>query len=902
MNDDFLAHYGILRKSGRYPWGSGDNPHQRNKEFLDYVDGLSKQGMTPTEIARGLGITTTQLRASKSIAKNEQRKEDAAMAYRLKEKGMSNVAIGKRMGINESSVRALLDPAMQERNDVLVTTANMLRDQVGEKGLIDIGSGVETHLGISSTKLNTAVAMLEEEGYVVHKVQVEQLGTGLKTTVKVLAPEGTTYRDIVSAPDKIKTITNYSEDRGRSWTPIEPPRPVDSKRIGVRYADEGGKEADGVIYVRPGVPDISLGQARYAQVRIAVDDTHYLKGMAMYKDDLPEGVDLLFNTNKERKGDKLDAMKPIKDDPENPFGATIRQNHYVDANGKRQLSAMNIVNEEGDWYRWSKNLSSQMLSKQRRFLVKEQLDLTLAAKKAEYDEILSLTNPVVKKKLLQTFADGADSSAVRLKAAGLPRTRNHVILPIPDMKETEVYAPYYKNGEKVVLIRHPHGGIFEIPELTVNNRHAGAKRAIGDDAPDAIGIHPNVAKRLSGADFDGDTVLVIPNNTGKILTSPPLEGLKDFDPQVEYAPYDGMKTMDGGIYNAKTGTVDYGGKKPNSRTKQHAMGDISNLITDMTIKGATHAELARAVRHSMVVIDAEKHRLDYKQSAIKNGIRDLKVKYQGGPRAGADTLISKASSEVRVPARTPRSAAKGGPIDRATGKKVFEPTNETWVDSKGRTHVRTTMSTRMAEAEDAHTLSSGTPKERLYADHANSLKALANSARKSALETPPLRYSPSAKQAYAKEVASLQAKLNRAYKNKPLERQAQLLANAMVSAKRQDNPGMDADTEKKIRGQALVIARARTGAERQRIVLTPSEWDAIQAGAISNNKLTQILDNADLDQIKQLATPRTNTVMTAPTLARARSMRSAGHTPSEIAEALGVSTSTLNDAFAREES
>ena len=131
--------------------------------------------------------------------------------------------------------------------------------------------------------------------------------------------------------------------------------------------------------------------------------------------------------------------------------------------------------------------------------------------KEEYDEIMSLTNPAVKKKLLDSFADGCDSSAVHLKAAAMPRSSWHVLLPITTMKETEVYAPNYRDGDTVVLIRYPHGGRFEIPELTVNNKNKLANQTIRQ-AKDAIGIHPDVAKRLSGADFDGDAVLVIPNN------------------------------------------------------------------------------------------------------------------------------------------------------------------------------------------------------------------------------------------------------------------------------------------------------------------------------------------------------------------------------------------------------
>lgn len=888
-----MMHIGILRKSGRYPWGSGANPHQRNKAFLDYVADLQAKGLSEAEIARGVGITTTQLRAAKAIAKTAKRQADASEAMRLKDKGMSNVAIGDRMGINESSVRALLNPAMKERRDILDTTASMLKDQVSEKGMIDIGVGVENHLGLSGTKLKTAVAMLQEEGYEVHNIQVDQLGTGKKTLVKVLAPPGTTYKDIVTDPSQVKSISEYSEDGGRSFLGIEPPKSVPSSRVGVRYAEEGGTEADGVIYLRRGVDDISLGGAQYAQVRIAVDGTHYLKGMAMYSDNLPDGVDMLFNTNKSDTGNKLDAMKSMKDDPDNPFGSVIRQKHFVDSSGNSQLSPINIVGakdtlggEEGAWGRWSKTLSSQFLSKQSVPLAASQLDLSLKIKQDEYDEIMSLTNPAVKKKLLDSFADGADSSAVHLKAAGLPRTASHVILPINSLKDSEIYAPNYRNGERVVLIRHPHGGTFEIPELTVNNRNREAN-GVMKNALDAVGINARVAERLSGADFDGDTVLVIPNNSRKVKTSPQLEGLKDFDPRGQYPLDDSQPRM-------------------TSRAKQQQMGDVSNLITDMTIRGATNNELARAVRHSMVVIDAEKHHLNYKQSAIDNNIKDLKKKYQARPdgtAGGASTIVSRASSVQRVDKRKLRSARDGGPVDPKTGKKVYTYTPESYVNKKGKTVTRQDKSTRMAETDDAFSLVSGnggTPMESVYATHANKLKSLGNEARKSSLAVKPTSYSPSAKKTYAPEVDTLNAKLNVALKNKPLERQAQLLANTTVSAKTRANPDMDAADLKKIKGQALEEARSRTGAKKASVSITPSEWTAIQSGAISNNKLTQILDNTDLDLVKQLATPRTNTVMSTAKMARAKSMLNAGYTQSEIADALGVPATTLNSAIGRE--
>lgn len=869
--DVYLAHYGILRKSGRYPWGSGGPESASNKSFLGYVSQLQKEGLSEAQVAEGMGITTTQLRASKSIARNEERQSNVDMATRLKDKGMSNVAIGERMNLPESSVRSLLAPGAKDKADVLLATSNMLRDQVKEKKYIDIGTGVENQLGMSGTKLATAVAVLQEEGYKIHYLKVTQLGTGKQTTLKVLSAPDVPYTEVSQNRADIKQIQAFTQDGGRSYIGIQKPLSVDSKRVGVRYAEDGGSDSDGVIHVRPGVDDVSLGASRYAQVRIAVDGTHYLKGMAMYRDDLPDGVDLVFNTNKTSTGNKLDAMKSMKDDPENPFGAVVRQK--VDPKTNKVNSAMNIVNEEGDWDGWSKNLSSQLLSKQSPTLAQQQLNMTFERKTQEFNDIKKLTNPAVKKKLLQSFSDDVDSAAVHLKAAALPRQRSSVILPINSLKENEIYAPNFRDGERVALVRYPHGGIFEIPELTVNNKHPQAKRALGQ-ARDAVGINSKVAERLSGADFDGDTVLVIPNNKKQIKTAPALDGLKGFDPQRSYPSYEGMKRM-------------------SARTKAIEMGQVSNLITDMTIRGASTQELARAVRHSMVVIDAEKHNLNYKQSAIDNGIGQLKSKYQGGSRAGASTLISRATSSVRVADRKARPAAEGGGIDKATGQKKFVDTGEKFVDRNGKTVTKTFESRKLAETSNAHTLSSGTPIEKVYADHSNKLKSLANQARKSMVNTKTTPYSPAAKSVYGDQVSSLRAKLNVAIQNRPLERQAQLLANATVRAKRDANPDMEASDVKKVQGLALQEARNRIGARKIRIDITPSEWAAIQAGAVSNNTLTQILENADLDKVKELATPRTTVLMTDAKTSRAKSMVTAGYTQAEIADALGVSVTTL---------
>ena len=895
---DSLRHYGIQRKSGRYPWGSGETPEERSRSFLGLVRELEKQGLTQTQIADSFStpdekFTTTQLRATKTIARNQKRAADIAMANRLKyDKGMSNGAIAERMGLaGESSVRALLDPGAALRTDQLQDTANMLRSQIEKHGYIDVGAGVERYADVNRTQFDTAISMLKSEGYVNTKVQIDQLGTGAnKTTTKILGPKGKTekeaYLEIVTDNSKIKTLDVMKGD-GKDFGPIPPPKSIDSSRVAIAYSKKnakgeeiGGALADGVIYVRPGVDDVSLGGSRYAQVRVLVDGTHYLKGMAVYKDDLPDGVDLLFNTNKTDTGNKLDAMKSIKKDPEDPFGSALKD-PILGPDGKRK-TVMNIVNEEGDWSNWSRNLATQMLSKQKPSLAREQLDKTFKKKQEEFDEIRRLTNPAVKKKLLESYADDVDSSSVHLKAAAMDRQSTQVIMPLSKIKETEVYAPQFKNGERVVLVRYPHGGTFEIPELVVNNNHPEGKKLLGSNAKDAVGISAKVAERLSGADFDGDTVLVIPNNANKVKSKPALEGLKDFDPKRDYAAFEGMCKM-------------------SPKQKQTEMGKVSNLITDMTIKGANDNEIARAVRHSMVVIDAEKHNLNYKQSYADNNIAQLKAKYQkkedlDAKGVGASTLISRTSREARVLDRK-----RNYKIDPETGKKIYTYTGAGYTNAKGVWIPKITKSKEGAETDDAHTLSSGTPIEKIYADHSNKLKALANDARKEYVNTQSIPYSQSANRVYAAQVKNLDTNLNVALKNAPLERQAQILANTKVKQRLDAEPDMESDEIRKLKGKELTKARVAIGSGKTLVPISDDEWEAIQAGAISNHKLTEILKNADLDRVKELATPREGSVMTSAKMARAEQLIASGRTPAEVATILGVAPSTLRTSMTRKE-
>lgn len=897
MNDDELMHYGTPRHSGRYPWGSGENPYQSSTGLYGMAKQLKSQGMSDKEIAESFGMSTREYKSAYSNAKNEVRAANRAEALRLKDKGYSNIAIGKRMGVNESTVRSWMDEDIAERSSISKNTAKALKSAVDDKKYIDIGGGVENQMGISRTALDNAVKMLKDDGYTVHYIQTEQLGTGHKTSIKVLAPPDTTYSEVWKHKADIEFPGFHSEDKGRTIDKIGKPVSISSKRIKINYAEEGGKDKDGVIELRRGVDDISLGKAKYAQVRIAVDGTHYLKGMAMYRDDMPDGVDIIFNTNKAKGtpmlGEKDNSvLKPMKKDQDNPFGATIKgerelilaQRYYTDKNGKRQQSALNIVNEEGDWNTWRKSLSSQMLSKQSPMLAKKQLKLAYDLKQDEFDSIMKLENPVIRQQLLDKFADGCDSASVHLKAAGLPRQASKVILPFPSMKENEVYAPSFRDGEEVVLIRYPHGGTFEIPRLKVNNKVPDAKKTL-HNAQDAIGINAKVAERLSGADFDGDTVLVIPTSTAKIKTSKPLDGLKDFDPQRDYKAYPGMPEVKGSGFN-----------------KQQQMGNVSNLITDMTIKGATPDELARAVRHSMVIIDAEKHNLNYKQSAIDNNIAELKKKYQGGSNRGASTIISRASATAYVPVRKEITNTKYMTDDEkkrySKGEKIYRETGETYISKKtGKEVKRISKSTKMAETSDANTLSSGYLIETVYSEHANKLKALANKARAESRSTEYIPYSKEAHVKYKDQVDSLNSKLNIALKNRPLERKAQLVANAKVKNVYAANPDMDSDDLKKLKGRCLTEARLQTGASKQQIKIEPKEWEAIQAGAISTNKLKSIVQNSDLDVLKQLAMPREMRGVTPAQESRIKVLESRGYTLAEIADAVGVSTGTITNVL-----
>jgi predicted transcriptional regulator len=861
--------------------------------------------------------------------------EKAAQIAHIKElrytRQMSVNAIAQKLGMSASTVDSYLKPDLEERvrqtrdlADALIKSAN------SNKAIhaIDVGKGVSNGMGVKSTKLEAALTVLKDEGYLLVKAKIPnpaniKKGTEMmflysptESMKKMSTAEATkaAYKDIMQNLDKINPPYDvYVDENGKTTQGIEPPVSIDSKRIQVMYADP----RDGMIAVRRGAKDLSLGDATYAQVRIGVDGTHYIKGVAVTLDDdkFPKGKDVIVYSNR-KEGTPLTSpddnvkqvLKPMKKNPdgsvdmEDPFGAQIMaggQKHYVDSKGVERLGSINKVNEEGKWGDWTsaRTLASQVLSKQDPKLAQQQLNLQKARFDEQFEEIKKITNPVVREKELIDFAEECDKAAVHLKAASLPGQSVKVLLPSLSLKQGEVYAPSYKDGDKLALIRYPHTGKHEMPILTVNNKNREGRAILGTNPSDAICINPKDAQILSGADFDGDTVVVIPNNKHVVRNAPQLESLKDFDTKAAYPGYEGMPVI-------------------KHQTQQTEMGKITNLITDMNLIGAPPDEMARAVKYSMVIIDSEKHKLNYKACYDEMRISELKAKYR--PKEDSDkkagTIVSLASGEAHVPERTWQ-----GKIDPETGEKIYryterrktvDPVTGRWkyynpshpnYDPKG--ELATIESTNMAEAKDAMELVSKAkyPMELVYAKYANQMKAMANKARKESLKAEAVPYNPSAAKAYAKEIESLAEKVEISKINAVLERRAVRATTMIVDERRKNYPERynqktpDGKAHlKKMRSQVLNQQRAILN-KAKAFDITDREWEAIQSGALRKTKVKEIIDRANQESVKSHALPKDTsyTTMTPANISHAKAMLNAGYTQAEVAEMYGISTTTL---------
>ena len=895
--DDILIHVGQKRRSGRYPWGTGENPFQHESwyKFLSDYKALRDRGLSEVDIANNFEMTTTQLRNQITYSTAEQRASERDAIQYWKEQGHTNTEIGKRLGISEGSVRNRLAPPRTDRvprKTQLENIEKAILKGIEKTGHLDVGVGVEIQLGVSRSTFNAVVNhLVDKMGWNIHRIQIQRLSDeNKKTTVKTLSKEPD-YVKVLKDSDKIVNLDMQSEDRMMTEAkPLKQPALIDRSRIMVRYAEDGGADKDGLIELRPGVEDLDLKNSRYAQVRMGVECDLYMKGMAAYSQEkLPKGIDIVYNVTKKRGSSDSDVFKKMETDvedrsnPESLFGTNISK--------QNEQATLNIINEEGDWDTWSTTISSQFLSKQPYNLIRERLGATHEELVNEYKELSSLTNPVVKKYMLEKYSDGLDSKARYLKAKGLPGTKNHVLLPMPEMRANEVYAPNYKTGDRVALVRHPHGGIFEIPDLVVNNNIKKAREMIGTDSPDAIVIHPSVAKKLSGADFDGDTVLVIPNNPGKIKSSRSLKELRNFEPN-EYKITDPNHPAIIDKKNMKT---------IQPHVKETQMGVVSNLITDMTIKGASDTEIAKAVRHSMVIIDSEKHGLDWKQSAIDNNISSLSKKYTtrlnpkiGRDDQGASTIISRSKRNIDL---------------KAPQKAIELARDHVYKDGSGR--VKKGLSVEEIAKElgtgpeivkgylegkpfNPSLLSSGSAKEEEYVKYVNRLISLQNETTKQVQTIKNPKKNTDAAKVYAPEVQSLDNKLNVALSNAPRERQAQILSNTLYYSN--IKPGMDKDDLKKLKSRSLAQARSQVGAKRTPVEITDTEWEAIQAGAVSATRVSDILKNTNLDRIRELATPRQLT-MTPAKANRAQALLNNGLTYAEVAQAMGVSATSIRKAI-----
>jgi predicted transcriptional regulator len=214
MDDEELMHHGMPRRSGRYPYGSGEDPYQGCRDFLGRVKEMKANGMSERDIAEAMGLvnekgepSSTLLRREMTIAKDEVRIYQVQTAKRLKEKeGMGATEIGRQMGLPESTVRSLLDAGKEAKMYQSRETADFIRDMIEKKGMIDVGTGVEKELGISKEMLEVAITRLQDEGYPVYKGGIPQAtNPGQQTNQRVICPKGTEHKEIYQF-DKIHPL------------------------------------------------------------------------------------------------------------------------------------------------------------------------------------------------------------------------------------------------------------------------------------------------------------------------------------------------------------------------------------------------------------------------------------------------------------------------------------------------------------------------------------------------------------------------------------------------------------------------------------------------------------------------------------------------------------------------
>lgn len=293
---NILEHYGTKRHSGRYPWGSGDNPYQHSGDFLSRVEELKKKGLSEKEILETINdslpdeykMGLTEFRTARQKAGHDRKALEYDQIRALKDDGLGWKEIGDKLGMSESSVRSKYNNAIGEKASQAEKIAATLKEEVDKKGMIDISEGANQVLGVSESKLDEAAYILEAEyGYQRYGVGIRQpTNVRQQTNITVLAKPEFDQKYAYQHQDQIDSLGDYhSDDGGETFTKLQRPSSLDSSRVAIRYGDEGGLDKDGVMEIRRGVPDLDLGKSHYAQVRILVDGDHFLYVNGEYRGD-----------------------------------------------------------------------------------------------------------------------------------------------------------------------------------------------------------------------------------------------------------------------------------------------------------------------------------------------------------------------------------------------------------------------------------------------------------------------------------------------------------------------------------------------------------------------------------------------------------------------------------------
>ncbi|MBQ0118028.1 MAG: hypothetical protein KBS98_09000, partial [Flavobacterium sp.] len=219
-----LAHEGVGHleggNSGRFPWGSGENPYQHQPHALvTFDEKMKKAGLTERQIIdawngehvddKSLQFTTTEYRTALSVYKSrykQQLQKSAKYLHDVEHRGPTEIA--RMLGLpNESSARSLLEEQHQANVNKADATAEILKKRLEETGgYLMVGKGVEHELGITKNKLDNALFILEQDGYPHYDRRIDQVtNKSGKTTIRLLCPPGTEYKDLYK-PDALSKM------------------------------------------------------------------------------------------------------------------------------------------------------------------------------------------------------------------------------------------------------------------------------------------------------------------------------------------------------------------------------------------------------------------------------------------------------------------------------------------------------------------------------------------------------------------------------------------------------------------------------------------------------------------------------------------------------------------------